>query len=436
MATNWGALAGGIGGGISAGVDIMDKLENSDFKKEEREAWRGEQEEKKRKREALLKHQQGINALNEERRTGTGSFETFLAASVRDQRKNGIATPGADRSRAYGSNNPLMNGGEGLYGNQDDADSHYYARLANLQTEYYAVADPAKVPLIGEELAALRDKGYERNRKAATVALMSGAPGALEMANRAYGFQKDGFQLDTTSGTFDKEKGWSGVKLIDANGKPVKEMNFTPSDIMRLYLSSTPDKLVDFNLKERQVGAAETSAGASVTSANASMMNARSTAAGVESKNALNYATANYYNTAKSDAEALKAETAADNAFKEFGKPLAIDPNLPREKQNEIQMLNDDNASKRGFAVQLFKDPMNKGATRSPGILWNVATSLNQMTKQKLEPGSRFNPGDYFKPVAGKPDYVLYVDPNNPSYRAYMPKEAARTIIQSMTGQQ
>lgn len=430
MATNWGALAGGIGQGVSAGINIMNQLEEGDFKKEQRDSWRADEAEKKRKRESLVKYQQGINALNEERKTGTGSFETFLAQSVRDQRKNGISTPGADRSKAYGSNNPLMNGGEGLYGNQDDADSHYYARLQALQTDYYSVADPAKVPLIGEELAALRDKGFERTRKAATVALLSGAPGAISLANKAYGFQKDGIMLDPNSGSFEKGKGWTGVNLVDANGAVKQTMNFSEADIMRLYLSATPDKLVEFNLNERKVAATESQAASSALTAGAAVTNAATNAALVPGKNALANAQAAYYLGAKQNEADAKLATAADKAFADFGKPLVIDPNLDRASQQRIQDLNDENAGKRGFAVQLYKDPMNKGKN-APGNMWNVATGLHTIATTKLEPGTEFNPGKYFKPVPGNPDYVLYVDPNNPAYQAYMPKTSANLIIDS-----
>jgi hypothetical protein len=430
MATNWGALAGGIGQGVSAGINIMNQLEEGDFKKEQRDSWRADEAEKKRKRDSLVKYQQGINALNEERKTGTGSFETFLAPSVRENRKNGIAGPGQDRSKAYGSNNPLMNGGEGLYGNQDDADNHFYARLQALQTDYYSVADPAKVPLIGEELAALRDKGYERTRKAATVALLSGAPGAISLANKAYGFQKDGVMLDSNSGSFEKGKGWTGVNLVDANGQVQKTMNFSEADIMRLYLSASPDKLVDFNLNERKVAATESQANSAAVSADASLRNAKSTESLVDGKNALALAQANYYNGAKSNEADARLDTAADKAFAEFGKPLVIDPNLDAASQKRIQGVNDENAGKRGYAVQLYKDPMNKGRN-APGNMWNVATGLHTIATTKLAPGTEFNPGKYFKPVPGKPDYVLYVDPNNPAYQAYMPKTAASLIIEA-----
>lgn len=329
-----------------------------------------------------------------------------------------------------------MDGGEGLYSNQSVADNHYYDRLAAIQEKLYSVTDPTKVTMVREEIDALRERGYDRQRKLAASALISGAPNAIRLANQAYGFQRDGFALDEKSGTFDPQKGWTGVNLIDKNGQVARTMNFTTDDIAKLYLAGDPARLVEFNLKERGVRAQEkgadasvTSANASVTSANAAARNADSNAAEVPSKNRLRDAQADYYGGAASGIRQSQADSRIESMFAPFAKEQVIDPNLPTERQAIIRQANTNLAIQKGLATELYRNPANAN-NRNPGTLWAASGELLDLRPERNAQGAlSIDPAKYFKPT-NNPDFVLYVSPSNPSVRAVIPKEAATQLMQ------
>lgn len=437
MAFNFGAFAGGIGTGAKNAIDMMTSLEEAEDRKEERKFRREEMDEKRRIRQAQIDYATQLENLKKERQSGTGTFEQFVSDGIRQARSTqGVASPAADTSNAYGSRNPLMDGGEGLYANQSVADNHYYDRLAAIQEKLYSVTDPTKVTMVREEIDALRERGYDRQRKLAASALISGAPNAIRLANQAYGFQRDGFALDEKSGTFDPEKGWTGVNLIDKNGQVARTMNFTTDDIAKLYLAGDPARLVEYNLKERGVRAQEkgadasvTSANASVTSANAAARNADSNAAEVPSKNRLRDAQANYYGGAADGIRQSQMDQRIESMFAPFAKEQVIDPNLPTERQAIIRQANTNLAIQKGLATELYRNPANAN-NRNPGTLWAASGELLDLRPERNAQGAlSIDPAKYFKPT-NNPDFVLYVSPSNPSVRAVIPKEAATQLMQ------
>lgn len=434
MGINWGALAGGIGSGAAQGIKMMTEIEEAGYRKDAHQWAKDEQEQKKLVREAQKAYAQGIDALKKERQSGTGSFSQFITpevAKAREAESSGaIATPGQVESKAYGSKNPLMDGGEGLYRNQALADDHYYSRLKDLQERLYSVTDPSKLPMVSEEIEALRERGYDRTRKAATVALMAGAPNALDLANRAYGFQKDGMQIDTRSGTFDPEKGWSGVNIVDQSGQTVRSISLTQNDILKMYLSGTPDKLATFNIQSRQADSAEMSAKASQTSANAAVTTANARAALVDSENYKNRQIGDWYGAGKlAQAQAVNDQR-IEKLFEPFAKPQAVDPNLPRDQQARITDSNNMLAAQKGMASELWRNPLN-AKVGNPGSIWNAAGQLMNLQPSQLSDGTMgIDPRMYFKETPN-PDFVLYQDPKNPSIKAVIPKEGAMQLMQA-----
>jgi hypothetical protein len=437
MSFNFGAFAGGIGAGAKSAVDLLTSLDEAQDRKEDRKFLREEQAEKRRIRQAQVDYATQLENLRKERQSGTGSFEQYVNDGIRQARSvQGVASPASDTSNAYGSRNPLMDGGEGLYGNQSVADNHYYDRLGQIQERLYSVTDPTKVTMVREEIDALRERGYDRQRKLAASALISGAPNAIRLANQAYGFQRDGFALDDKSGTFDPQKGWTGINLVDKNGQVSRTMDLTTEDIAKLYLAGDPARLVEFNLKNRGVIAQEKSADASVVSANASatsagaaVTRANADAAQVPSQNRLRDAQADYYGGAAAGIRQSQADARIESMFAPFAKEQVIDPNLPTDRQAIIRQSNTNLAIQKGLATELYRNPVNAN-NRNPGTLWAASGELLDLRPDRNAQGAlSIDPVKYFKPT-DNPNFVLYVSPTNPSVRVVIPKEAATQLMQ------
>lgn len=362
MGFNLGTFAGGLSKGANDVIDMWNKIDESKYRKEEID-------EKRRTRKANEDFAKDLETLRTERREGTGSFEDLLSDDVRNSRTQpaGIATPGAETPQPRaGSKNPLLDGGEGLYRNQKLADDRYYNRLADIQERLYSVVDPAKAVLVREQLAELRDKDFERTRKTATAALLAGAPNALSLANKAYGFQKDGLQIDTTSGKFDPNTGWSGINIVDKDGKVTQSMNFTPDDIMKMYFASTPDKLVDFNMKSQDMAIKVKKLPFEINSLAAS------------AKKDSNIG--DYYGIAKGTLDNANVDSKIATEFRPF-----YEQNLRKEQTymnpDDKKAVADHNAQIEatvGTAIDIYKDPANKGKG-SAGKMMNVSRQIYGM---------------------------------------------------------
>ena len=370
MGFNLGTFAGGLSKGANDVIDMWNKIDESKYRKEE-------VDEKRRIRKANEDFAKDLETLRTERREGSGSFEDLLSDDVRNSRiqPSGIATPGAETPQPRtGSKNPLLDGGEGLYRNQKLADDRYYNRLADLQERLYSVVDPSKAVMVREQMAELRDKDYERSRKTATAALLAGSPNALSLANQAYGFQKDGFQIDTTSGKFDPKTGWSGVNIVDKDGKVTQTMNFTRDDIMNLYFSSTPDKLVDFNMKSRDMQIKEKKL----------PFETGALAASAKKDSSIG----NYYDGAKVQMDTANVDSKIETAFKPY-----LTENLQKEqtwmdpKQKEkVAARNALTEATVGTAMEIYRDPANKGKA-STGKMMDVSRQIYGMQLTKNAKG-------------------------------------------------
>ena len=362
MGFNLGTFAGGVSKGANDVIDMWNKIDESKYRKEE-------QDEKSRIRKANADFAKDLETLRTERREGTGSFEDLLSDDVKNSRTqpSGIATPGAETPQPRtGSKNPLLDGGEGLYRNQKLADDRYYNRLADLQERLYSITDPSKAVLVREQMAELRDKDYERSRKTATAALLSGAPNALSLANQAYGFQKDGFQIDTTSGKFDPKAGWQGVNIVDKDGKVTQTMNFTRDDIMNLYFSSTPDKLVDYNMKSRDMAIKETKLPFETGALSASAKKDRSIG--------------NYYDGAKGQMDSVANDTRIESSFKPYLSEgiRKVESYMSKDDKDAIAAHNAQVEATVGTAIDIYKDPANKGKA-SAGKMMDVSRQIYGM---------------------------------------------------------
>ena len=342
MGFNLGAFAGGISKGANDTIDIMNKIDDSQRNKER-------YDEEKATRLAKKEFQDNLEKLRRDRSTGTGEFEDLVDEGVLAQRKApaGIATPGQE-SAPTASKNPLKDGGEGLYRNQKLADDRYYNRLADLQEKLYSFTDPSKAAFVREEMEKLRDADFERQRKVATSALITGAPNALSLANKAYGFQKDGFKIDETSGKFDPEKGWTGVNIVDKDGKVVNTLNLNQKGIMEMYLSGTPDKLVDFNIRNRTLNIAEEKLPFEKDALAATASKDRNIGS--------------YYGGAGAQMKADANQAKVEAIFKPYmdGK-IKVDPLWDPDKKLKAEAHNATIDSQVGTAVNLYQDPANKG---------------------------------------------------------------------------
>lgn len=370
MGFNLGTFAGGVSKGANDVIDMWNKIDESQYRKEE-------QDEKRRIRKANEDFAKDLATLRDERKNGTGQFEDLLSDDVKASRQApaGITTPGSEPVKPKtGSNNPLLDGGEGLYRNQKLADDRYYNRLADLQERLYSVIDPAKAVMVREQMAELRDKDYERGRKTATAALLSGAPNALALANQAYGFQKDGLSIDTTSGKFDQKTGWSGVNIVDKDGKVVQTMNLNRDDIMNLYFASTPEKLVDFNMKSRDMQIKEKKLPFETDALAASAKKDRSIG--------------NYYDGAKSQMDSVANDTRIESAFKPYLTEgiRKVESYMSDADKAKINAHNAQVEATVGTAIDLYKDPANKGKT-SAGKMMDVSRQIYGMQLTRTADG-------------------------------------------------
>ncbi len=370
MGFNLGTFAGGVSKGANDVIDMWNKIDESQYRKEE-------VDEKRRIRKANEDFAKDLAVLRDERKSGTGQFEDLLNDDVKASRTQqpGIATPGAEPVQPKtGSNNPLLDGGEGLYRNQKLADDRYYNRLADLQERLYSVIDPSKAVMVREQMAELRDKDYERGRKTATAALLSGAPNALALANQAYGFQKDGLSIDTTSGKFDQKAGWSGVNIVDKDGKVVQSMNLTRDDIMNLYFASTPEKLVDFNMKSRDMQIKETKLPFETGALAASAKKDRSIG--------------NYYDGAKGQMDSVANDTRIESAFKPYLSEgiRKVESYMSKDDKDAIAAHNAQVEATVGTAIDIYKDPANKGKA-SAGKMMDVSRQIYGMQLTRNDKG-------------------------------------------------
>ena len=359
MGFNLGTFAGGLSKGANDVIDMWNKIDESKYRKEEID-------EKRRIRKANEDFAKDLETLRTERREGSGSFEDLLSDDVRNSRTQqaGIATPGAETPQPRtGSKNPLLDGGEGLYRNQKLADDRYYNRLADIQERLYSVVDPAKAVLVREQLAELRDKDFERTRKTATAALLAGHPNALSLANKAYGFQKDGFQIDTTSGKFDPNTGWSGVNIVDKDGKVTQTMNLTSDDIMKMYFASTPDQLVDFNMKSRDMQIKEEKLPFEKDSLAASASKDRGIG--------------DYYRVAKGSLDSANIDQKIESAFKPYlDAREKVETYMDPVARGKVQEKNAQIESQVGTAIEFYRDPANKNI-KSSGSSMEASRALH-----------------------------------------------------------
>lgn len=181
--------------------------------------------------------------------------------------------------------NLFTSGGEGRYKNQSKADDLYYKSLGSLLREDYTnKREYGKAALVDQELEALRDKGYDRTRKTAAAAVVSGAPAEVvsPLVEKAYATINDGKTVKVLGQTVDPKTNVMSYDLEftdTATGqkttKPMPALSLfgvlqqaNAFEVAKLNIE-TGLKREELVIKDKSANADVTRAGAAVTTANA-----------------------------------------------------------------------------------------------------------------------------------------------------------------------
>lgn len=319
MGVGLGAI-GGLATGFARGVQLRSDLEDAEQKRTlakeqaDRDKTRfkyetEENEDKSRRRNELKTAEEELKAADDALRNGTILGDQPAAAPAAIQNPNAapaqgampaptlaggaIATPATAPAQAQQTSqpNPFMTGAEGKYQDPKAAMDRYYdLKSAALSKVFRAKGDYDKAEAVPKMMQELKDQNWSMKVGTSLAAMAGNAPGAREAFGRVYGMVNDGYELDPKSGSFDPEKGWTGLERV--NTQTGKRETFTLSPEQAAAIASRykdPTMVVQFLLERsdkakaqgfegRKVAATEKSADAEVTKAGASVIAANAQA--------------------------------------------------------------------------------------------------------------------------------------------------------------
>lgn len=320
-----------------------------------------------------------ITGLRTSINSGSGDFANFLRPDAKAARESGVPTPGEETAKR--SDNPLMNMGEGLYANQEAVDALYYNKLADITEKFYSIADPAKGALVREDLNAKRDAKFERRRKEAVALAMNGQREGLVAAQSAYKMYKDGRNVDTNSGTFDKAtQTWVGINITDEAGKVLETRDFTPEHMMSILYMSDPAAMLSMQINQKKLGLEEA----------AGQRDAKKLPYEIGALQAKTFADREY-GGALSGQKLATMEVAEQQKraalFDPFFKQHEISPNAPPSEQDRLRISNAQTAAMRAAAEGLHSSKSAFDAAGRPVSAAAASTAVLSLMAMRLVNG-------------------------------------------------
>lgn len=183
--------------------------------------------------------------------------------------------------------NFFTSGGEGRYKNQAKADDIYYEGLgALLREDYTNKREYGKAALVKQEIDALRDKGYDRTRKTAAAAVVSGAPADVvsPLVEKAYATINDGKAVKVLGQTVDPKTNVMSYDL-EFTDAATGQKTTKPMPAMSLYGLLTQASAfevakvnIETNLKFRELDQKDAGLKIDSRKADAAMVSAQATA--------------------------------------------------------------------------------------------------------------------------------------------------------------
>lgn len=236
-----GGFAEGFVGGMRLREELDDNKERRALRQkqserdEKRFSWESaDQEEKSRRRELLKQAETEYAAADEFLSRGEDPQQPQAIANPSAAqpgmaepapRSAAIAAPGvapsatADAAPQAPRTNPFLTGAEKFKDPQAAMDRYYSMKESALRKLYTARGEYDKAEAVPEQMRKLRESQWSQKVGASMAAMAGNAPGARDAFATVYGMINDGYELDPKSGTFDPEKGWTGLERVNAKGE-------------------------------------------------------------------------------------------------------------------------------------------------------------------------------------------------------------------------
>lgn len=318
------------------------------------------------------------------------------------------AQPDAGAQGGPPKNNPFV-----TYATGADLDKAYDLKAKALQLSLAAKGDLKGAMEVPLEMKKLRDANWSESVGTSLAAMAGGAPGAREAFAKVYGLVNDGYELDTKSGKFDPDKGWTGLVRVNQKTGEREAFDLSPTQAVVIankfkdpaatiqYVIENRNKDIELGLKKRQVGAQEEQARAETTKAGASVISAKANAAEAASKGKYYDAYAGYLDRKgieEADASKQKASVeAAARMFPLVGKEIKQEELMLMEKNDRLDIL------KRKRDDEMMFDKTLDLAGLNPKV--DVRT-LAQLARQKTVDAQKDSDGRVFTMVNGKKIYL------------------------------
>lgn len=228
--------------------------------------------------------------------------------------------------------------GEGLYKNQKQANDLYWDGLKNIYGEFYEKTGQLDKRMeLDKKIDEWKNSAVDELRKAASAAVVSGDPGAMDMVSKFA--QKAGLGLNYQGGTYDEQTHvWKGVTVTGPDGKTTTK-DIPANNIFAALGTLSPERLVQMdvenNFKGRELGAKE-------KTADAQMLHSKAYAASAADNAATNKTTRAANAAITERAQQLKEDESAGKMFNSsFGvKDFEVKPKdeiaamMPRERED------------------------------------------------------------------------------------------------------
>jgi hypothetical protein len=307
------------------------------------------------------------------------------------------AAPAAPATpNAVPKSNPFINTVKG-----SDLDNVYDRQAKALQRFYIAKGDVDKALAVPKMMKELRDFEWTDKVGASLAGMAGNAPGAREAFSKVYGVVNDGYSLDTKSGKFDPEKGWTGLVRINDKTGARETFDLSPTQAAVIaqrfkdpatviqYVQTQQEKDRSYALEVRKTGATE-------KTAEASMINAKANAAETGPKGQYYKAYADYLKRKGiEEGDAAKQKASVEAAARMF-------PLVGKEFKPEELMLDEDKGkgrlAKKEADERMFNKTMDL-AGLNPTI--DIRT-LGQIARKGSVDAQRDSDGRAFTTINGK----------------------------------